>query len=78
MYRVVVRKVQKFGDSYGVILPKSFCELNKLKKGESITLLDFGNFLILLPLKIENDKIEKIVNSDEFSKFKEMIRGVIE
>ena len=40
-----------------ITLPREFCEINHLEAGDSVTLIQIGNQIIIVPTEIPNDTV---------------------
>jgi len=47
------RKARKINDSLYFILPESWCEINKIEKGDKLAIVQAGNVLTILPNKLK-------------------------
>jgi bifunctional DNA-binding transcriptional regulator/antitoxin component of YhaV-PrlF toxin-antitoxin module len=41
-----------------ITLPREFCEINHLQAGDTLTLIQLGNQMIIVPAGIANDKVK--------------------
>ena len=74
--KVIGRRIQKFRESFGIILPKDWVLYNKLDKGEEVSLITFSDVIIVLPERVSGEMVRKFEELRKDKRFKELLELV--
>lgn len=75
-YRILTRKLWKINISLAMTLPKDFCDYHELDRMRKVTLLQFEDFILILPVQ-DTRKIVEIAKSKQVEELAKLVKDLL-